>query len=230
MSNRSLAPFLDPASVAVVGASRDPFKVGGSVVANLRSAGFRGRIIPVNSRADTVQGLPAVPSLLNVEGAVDLAVIAVPAASVLPVLKECVSKGIGGAVVISAGFRETGGDGVRREAELREWMRGQPIRVLGPNCLGWIRPARRLNVTFAPGMPEPGGIAFITHSGALAVAILDWARDHRVGFSLFASLGNQADVNESDLLEATAADPETRVIACYLRDGRPRRHLRRDLP
>ncbi len=223
MSGRSLAPFLDPASVAVVGASRDPFKVGGSVVANLRSAGFRGRIIPVNSRADTVQGLPAVPSLLNIDGAVDLAVIAVPAASVLPVLKECVSKGIGGAVVISAGFRETGGDGVRREAELREWMRTQPIRVLGPNCLGWIRPARRLNVTFAPGMPEPGGIAFITHSGALAVAILDWARDRRVGFSLFASLGNQADVNESDLLEAMAEDPETRVIACYLEgvaDGR----------
>jgi acetyl coenzyme A synthetase (ADP forming)-like protein len=223
MSSRSLAPFLDPASVAVVGASRDPFKVGGSVVANLRSAGFRGRIIPVNSRADTVQGLPAVPSLLNIDGAVDLAVIAVPAASVLPVLKECVSKGIGGAVVISAGFRETGGDGVRREAELRDWMRGQPIRVLGPNCLGWIRPARRLNVTFAPGMPEPGGIAFITHSGALAVAIMDWARDRRLGFSLFASLGNQADVNESDLLEAMAADPETRVIACYLEgvaDGR----------
>ncbi len=223
MRGRSLAPFLDPASVAVVGASRDPFKVGGSVVANLRSAGFPGRIIPVNFRADTVQGLPAVPSLLNVEGSVDLAVIAVPAASVLPVLKECVSKGIGGAVVISAGFREAGGDGVRREAELREWMRDQPIRVLGPNCLGWIRPARRLNVTFAPGMPEPGGIAFITHSGALAVAILDWARERRVGFSLFASLGNQADVNESDLLEATAEDPETRVIACYLEgvaDGR----------
>ena len=88
--------------------------------------------------------------------------------------------------------------------------------MLGPNCLGWIRPARRLNVTFAPGMPEPGGIAFITHSGALAVAILDWSRDRRVGFSLFASLGNQADLNESDLLDAVAADPETRVIACYL--------------
>jgi acetyltransferase len=112
---------------------------------------------------------------------------------------------------------------VRREAELREWLRDQPMRVLGPNCLGWIRPARRLNVTFAPGMPEPGGIAFVTHSGALAVAILDWARDRRVGFSLFASLGNQADVNESDLLDAVAADGETRVIACYLEgvaDGR----------
>jgi acetyltransferase len=216
VSGRSLAPFLDPASVAVIGASRDPFKVGGSVVANLRSAGFRGRIIPVNSRTDSVQGLPAVRALLDVEGAVDLAVIAVPAADVLPALKQCAAKKVGGAVVISAGFREAGGEGVRREAELREWLRDQPIRVLGPNCLGWIRPARRLNVTFAPGMPEPGGIAFITHSGALAVAILDWARERRVGFSLFASLGNQADVNESDLLDAVAADPETRVIACYL--------------
>ena len=212
----SLAPFLDPASVAVIGASRDPYKVGGSVVANLRSAGFRGRIIPINSRADSVQGLPAFRALLDVEGTVDLAVIAVPAADVLPALKQCAAKKVGGAVVISAGFRETGGEGLRREAELRAWLRDQPIRVLGPNCLGWIRPTRRLNVTFAPGMPEPGGIAFITHSGALAVAILDWARDRRVGFSLFASLGNQADVNESDLLDAVAADPETRVIACYL--------------
>ena len=149
--------------------------------------------------------------------------IAVPAVDVLPALVQCVAKGVGGAVVISAGFREVGGEGARREAQLREWLRGQPIRVLGPNCLGWIRPARRLNVTFAPGMPEPGGIAFLSHSGALAVAILDWARDRRVGFSLFASLGNQADVNESDLLDAVAADAETRVIAGYIEgvaDGR----------
>ena len=200
----SLAPFLDPASVAVIGASRDPFKVGGAVVANLRSASFPGRIVPVNSRASTVQGLPSAPRLQDVEGAVDLAVIAVPAVDVLSALVQCVAKGVGGAVVISAGFRETGGEGARREAELRAWLRGQPIRVLGPNCLGWIRPARRLNVTFASGMPEPGGIAFLSHSGAVAVAILDWARDRRVGFSLFASLGNQADVNESDLLDAGA--------------------------
>ncbi|MFI5327835.1 MAG: CoA-binding protein, partial [Candidatus Rokuibacteriota bacterium] len=214
MSGRPLAPFLDPASVAVIGASRDPFKVGGSVVANLRSAGFRGRIIPINARADSVQGLPALRSLLDVEGPVDLAVIAVPAADVLPARKQWAAQQVGGAVVLSAGVRGGGGDGVRREAELREWLRDQPIRVLGPNCLGWIRPTRRLNVTFAPGMPEPGGIAFITHSGALAVAILDWSRERRVGFSLFASLGNQADLNESDLLDAVAADPETRVIAC----------------
>jgi acetyl coenzyme A synthetase (ADP forming)-like protein len=212
----SLTPFLDPVSVAVIGASRDPFKVGGAVVANLRSAGFPGRIIPINSRASTVQGLAAAPRLADVEGRVDLAVIAVPAVDVLPALGQCVTKGVGGAVVISAGFRELGGEGARREARLREWLRGQPIRVLGPNCLGWIRPARRLNVTFAPGMPEPGGIAFVSHSGAVAVAILDWARDRRVGFSLFASLGNQADVNESDLLDAAARDEETRVIAGYI--------------
>ena len=111
MSPSSLAPFFEPRSVAVIGASRDPSKVGGSVLANLRSAGFEGRVIPVNTRAETVQGLAAFPSLLAVDGAVDLAVITVPAAAVLPALKECVAKGVGGAVVISAGFRESGAEG-----------------------------------------------------------------------------------------------------------------------
>src|SRR4030095_13957515 len=211
------APLFDPHSVAIIGASHDPSKVGGSVLANLRSAGFPGRVIPINTSRATVQGLKACPSLLDAEGTVDLAVITVPAGSVLPALKDCVSRGVRGAVVISAGFRESADDeGKRRETELREWLRGQPIRVLGPNCLGWIRPSRRLNLTFAPGMPEPGGIAFVSHSGALAVAILDWARDRRLGFSFFASLGNQADLNESDLLQAAAEDPETRVIVAYI--------------
>ena len=220
---RPLTPFFEPESVAIVGASRDPSKVGGSVLANLRSAGFAGRVIPVNSRAEVVQGLPARPSLLDVAEPVDLAVIAVPPADVLDALRQCAAKGVGGAVVISAGFREIGGVGVEREAELRAWLSGQPLRVLGPNCLGWIRPSRRLNVSFAPGTPDAGGIAFVSHSGALAVAILDWARARRLGFSLVASLGNQADVNESDVLEAAAEDGETRVIAAYLEgvaDGR----------
>lgn len=223
MSRRSLAPFFAPASVAVIGASRDPSKVGGSVLANLRAGGFEGRVVPVNPRADAVQGLPAVRSLLAVDGSVDLAVIAVPAPGVLPALKECVSKGVGGAVVISAGFREGGAEGKEREAELRRWLAAQTIRLIGPNCLGWIRPSRRLNLTFAPGMPEPGGIAFVSHSGALAVAILDWALERRMGFSLFASLGNQADVTEADVLSAAAGDPETRVIVAYIEgvaDGR----------
>jgi len=223
VTRASLASFLDPHSIAVIGASRDPSKVGGSVLANLRSAGFAGRIVPVNVRATTVQGLPAAPSLQAVDGPVDLAVITVPAPAVLSALEDCVAKGVGGAVVISAGFRESGEDGRKREAALREWLRDQPIRVLGPNCLGWIRPSRRLNVTFAPGMPEAGGIAFVSHSGALAVAILDWARERRMGFSLFASLGNQADLTEADVLEAVTADAETRVVAAYIEgvaDGR----------
>ena len=223
MTRASLAAFFEPRSVAVIGASRDPSKVGGSVLANLRSAGFPGRVIPVNARAHSVQGLRAYPSLLDADGEVDLAVITVPAPGVLAALEQCVTKGVQGAVVISAGFRESTEEGQKREADLRRWLVGQRIRVLGPNCLGWIRPSRRLNVTFAPGMPEPGAIAFISHSGALAVAILDWARDRRLGFSLFASLGNQADLNESDLLQAAAEDEETRVIVLYVEgvaDGR----------
>src|SRR5439155_21354623 len=136
--------------VAVIGASRDPSKVGGSVIANLRAGGFEGRVVPVNPHADVVQGLPAVPSLLAVDGPVDVAVITVPAPGVLPALKECAAKGVGGVVVISAGFREGGEAGRQRETELRAWLRDQPLRVLGPNCLGWIRPSRRLNLTFAP--------------------------------------------------------------------------------
>ena len=223
MTRASLAAFFDPRCVAVIGASRDPSKVGGSVLANLGSAGFPGRVIPVNARAQAVQGLRAYPSLLDVDGPVDLAVITVPAPGVLAALDQCVTRGVLGAIVISAGFRESAEDGQKREADLRRWLVGQPIRVLGPNCLGWIRPSKRLNVTFAPGMPEPGAIAFISHSGALAVAILDWARDRRLGFSLFASLGNQADLNESDLLQAAAGDAETRVIVAYVEgvaDGR----------
>jgi acetyltransferase len=219
----ALTPFFAPRGVAVVGASRDPAKVGGSVLANLRGAGFEGRIWPVNPRTDTVQGLPATASLLAISEPVDLAVIAVPAPGVLPALKDCVAKGIRGAIVLSAGFREAGESGEAREAELRAWLREQPIRILGPNCLGWIRPSRRLNATFAPGMPLAGGIALLSHSGALATAILDWARARRLGLSFFATLGNQADLTESDILEAAADNPETQVIVTYLEglaDGR----------
>ena len=222
-ASEALGAFFDPRSVAVIGASRDPAKVGGSVLANLRAAGFEGRVWPVNPRADVVQGLPGAASLLAINEPVDLAVIAVPAPGVLPALKECVARGIRGAIVLSAGFREAGEAGQAREAELRAWLREQPIRVLGPNCLGWIRPSRRLNATFAPGMPPAGRIAFLSHSGALATAILDWARARRLGFSFFATLGNQADLTESDVLEAAANDAETHVVVAYLEglaDGR----------
>ncbi|OGK97211.1 MAG: hypothetical protein A3I14_15955 [Candidatus Rokubacteria bacterium RIFCSPLOWO2_02_FULL_73_56] len=219
----SLAAFFEPASVAVLGASDDPSKVGGSVLANLRAGGFPGTIVPVNIRRTVVQGLPAVASIRDAPGPVDVAVVAVPAPAVLAALKDCVAHGVRGAVVVTAGFREAGGEGAAREAELRAWLAGQPLRLLGPNCLGWIRPTRRLNLTFAPGMPRTGPIGFFSHSGALCTAILDWSREHGIGFSLFASLGNQADLTETELLEALAEDPETRVILGYVEgvaDGR----------
>jgi acetyltransferase len=218
-----LAPFFEARTVAVIGASGDPAKVGGSVLANLRAAAFPGRVIAVNAARPVVQGMPAVPSILDVDGAIDLAVIAVPAAAVLGVLKQCVTRGVPAAVVISAGFREADAEGRAREDELRAWLAEAPLRLIGPNCLGWIRPARRLNLTFAPGMPPAGALGFFSHSGALATAILDWSREHGLGFSLLASLGNQADVNETDVIEALAGDPDTRVILGYLEgvaDGR----------
>jgi acetyl coenzyme A synthetase (ADP forming)-like protein len=218
-----LAPFFEASSVAIIGASSDPAKVGGSVLANLRAGGFPGRLVAVNARCAVVQGLPAVPSVLDIEGPIDLAVVAVPAPAVLPVLEQCVTKGVPAAVVLSAGFREAGPDGRAREAQLRAWLGGAPLRLIGPNCLGWIRPGRRLNLTFAPGMPRVGPLGFFSHSGALGTAILDWSREHGIGFSLFASLGNQADVTETDVLAALADDPDTRVILGYLEgvaDGR----------
>ena len=210
-----LAPFFDARTVAVVGASANPAKVGGSVLANLVAGGFPGRVVPVNPTRSVVQGLRAVPSILDA-GAVDVAVVAVAAPAVLPVLEQCATRGVKGAVVVSGGFRESGPAGAAREAELRAWLRTAPLRVIGPNCLGWIRPSARLNLSFAPGMPRGGAIGFFSHSGALCTAILDWSREHAVGFSLFASLGNQVDVAESALLEALADDPETRVILGYL--------------
>jgi acetyltransferase len=218
-----LQPLLEPRAVAVVGASADPSKVGGSVLANLRAAGYGGRLVPVNRARTVVQGLPAAPSLLDVAEPIDVAVVTVPAPEVLAVLGQCVAVGIPAAVVISAGFQEAGDEGRAREAALRRWLADQPLRVIGPNCLGWIRPSRRLNLTFAPGMPAAGALGFVSHSGALGTAILDWSREHNLGFSVFASLGNQADVDETDLIATLADDPETRVILGYLEgvaDGR----------
>jgi acetate---CoA ligase (ADP-forming) len=223
VSRPGLAPFFEARAVAVIGASGNVSKVGGSVLANLKAAGFPGRLVAINTARPVVQGLPAVPSILDVREPIDLAVIAVPAPAVLDTLKQCVTKGVPAAVVISAGYREAGEEGRAREAELRAWLRETPLRLIGPNCLGWIRPGRRLNLTFAPGMPAAGTLGFFSHSGALGTVILDWSREHRLGFSLLASLGNQADVDETDLLGALADDADTRVILGYLEgvaDGR----------
>lgn len=211
-----LKQLFAPRSIAVIGASRDPDKVGYRVVENLIKGGFEGPIYPVNPAAKEVQGLPVYPSLSEIGAPVDLAVVVLPAPRVLAALEDCAAQGVGAAIVISAGFKEVGGEGARLEAALRKRVRELGIRVLGPNCLGMIVPESKLNATFAKDMPPSGGIAFVSQSGALCTAALDWAVGLGIGFSALVSLGNKADLSEAEIIEALADDPKTRVIGGYL--------------
>jgi len=212
--------FFRPHSVAVVGASRDPEKLGYAVLANLINAGFPGPLYPINPKADEILGHTAYPSVLDVPDPLDLAVIVIPYQFVPPALEQCGQKGIPAVVVISAGFREAGLEGLAREMELIEIARKYHVRLIGPNCLGVIDTSTPLNATFAAGMPPKGPIAFMSQSGALGTAVLDIAMAGRLGFSRFASLGNKADVSEIDLLEAWGDDADSRVILIYV-EGLP---------
>lgn len=208
-----------PRSVAVVGASRTPGKVGYDILKNLVDCGFAGTIIPVNPAGGELFGLKVYPSLAACEQAVDQVIVAVPAALVLDVAREAVAKGAGTVVVISAGFRETGKDGRQREQELAAICRRGGVRLLGPNCLGLINTANNLNASFAGGtMPRPGNIAVFSQSGALCTAMLDMAAGRHLGLSKLVSIGNKADISEVDLLMALAGDDETKVIVGYLED------------
>jgi acetyl coenzyme A synthetase (ADP forming)-like protein len=215
-----LDAFFNPQSVAVIGASRDPEKLGYSVLVNIQDGGYSGHLYPVNPKADEILGLKAYSSVLDIPDPVDLAVIVIPYRFVPPALEQCGQKGIPAVVVITAGFREAGREGLERERELIEIARKYHIRLIGPNCLGVIDTATPLNATFAAGMPPDGPIAFMSQSGALGTAVLDMAMAGRIGFSKFASLGNKADVSEIDLLEAWGADPTSRVILIYV-EGLP---------
>ena len=215
-----LDTFFRPKSVAVIGASRDPEKLGYTVLANLKEGGYPGRLYPVNPKAGDILGLPAYPSVLDIPDPVDLAVVVIPYRFVPAVLEQCGQKGVPAVVVISAGFREAGREGLERERELIEIARKYDLRLIGPNCLGVIDTATPLNATFAAGMPPAGPIAFMSQSGALGTAVLDIAMAGRIGFSKFASLGNKADVSETDLLEAWGDDPASRVILIYV-EGLP---------
>ncbi len=216
MMSEPLSKLFRPASIAVIGASRDPDKLGYAVLKNLKEGGFPGPLYPVNPKADQVMGLPALASVLDIPGPVDLAVIVIPYRFVPDVLEQCGQKGIPAAIVISAGFREAGREGLEREGELIRIARQYGIRLVGPNCLGVIDTDTPLNATFAAGMPPGGPIAFMSQSGALGTAVLDMALAGRIGFSRFVSLGNKADVNEVDLLEAWEDDPGSRVILIYV--------------
>jgi acetyl coenzyme A synthetase (ADP forming)-like protein len=215
-----LDAFFHPQAVAVIGASRDPEKLGYAVLANLKEGGYQGCLYPVNPKADEIIGLKAYPSVLDIPDPVDLAVIVIPYRFVPDVLEQCGQKGVSAVVVISAGFREAGREGLEREMELVEIAQQYNLRLIGPNCLGVIDTATPLNASFAAGMPPRGPIAFMSQSGALGTAVLDMAMAGQIGFSKFISLGNKADVSEIDLLEALADDPDSRVILIYV-EGLP---------
>ncbi len=206
----------DPQSVAVIGASRNERKLGYGVLSNIIKYGYQGRIYPVNPKADEILGLKCYPSVLDVPDPIDLAVIVIPRKYVAASLEECGQKGIKGAIIITAGFREVGSEGMKMEQELIAIARRYGMRLVGPNCLGIIDTVAKLNASFAAGMPHPGSIAFMSQSGALCTAVLDMSLGQQVGFSRFVSLGNKADLNEIDFIEAWRDDPHSKVIMAYL--------------
>ncbi len=225
----SIESFFSPRSIAVIGASRQPGTVGYQIVDNLLRHGFEGSIFPVNPKAKSVHSVPAWRSVRDVPGEIDLAIIVVPKELVLEVVDDCATRGVSALVVISAGFREIGEAGARREAELMERVHRHGMRLVGPNCMGILNtdPAIRMNATFAPTMPPPGPVSFLSQSGAMGVTILDYAAEYGIGIRNFVSVGNKPDVSGNDLLEYWEADPETRVVLMYLETfGNPRHFTR----
>ncbi|MCP2619643.1 acetate--CoA ligase family protein [Candidatus Aminicenantes bacterium AC-334-K16] len=218
--NNNLDALFYPTSVAVIGASRQPGSVGHSLLANLIDSRFQGIIYPVNPRAKGILGLKCYPSVLAIPDPIDLAVIIVPAPIVNQILEECGQKGIPAAVIISAGFKEVGGPGIEREKEIKQTTAKYGIALIGPNCLGMINTDARvsLNATFGTQFPREGNISFISQSGALCVAVLDYAKEANIGFAKFISMGNKAGLTENELLRYLQHDEQTEVILMYLED------------
>jgi acetyltransferase len=215
-----LDSLFSPKSVAVIGASRQPGSVGQSLLANIISNRFQGIVYAVNPKAKGILGIKCYPTVTDIPDEVDLAVIVVPSRYVTSVLEECGQKKIKGAVVISAGFKEIGGEGIELEKEVQRIIQKYDIALVGPNCLGIINtvPKTSLNATFGTQMPKQGNIAFISQSGALCVAVLDYAKEANIGFSKFISMGNKAGLAENELLVYLKNDPKTDVILMYLED------------
>lgn len=217
MPIRNLDRMLAPRSVAVIGASDTPGKVGHAVLKNILSNGFASPVYPINSRSPTVQGQLAFPSVSAIEQPIDLAVVCTPSSTVPPIVRECGERGVGALAVLTAGFRELGEEGKQLEYQVKEEQRRYPgLRILGPNCVGLINPGLKLSASFAVGMPQPGHVAFLSQSGALCTAVLDWSLSQGIGFSHFLSLGNQLDVGFGDLLDYLAEDPNTASAILYI--------------
>jgi acetyl coenzyme A synthetase (ADP forming)-like protein len=222
----SMKAFFEPRVVAVVGANRERGKIGSEILHNLLSAGFAGSIIPIHPTGATIEGLTAYKRVVDVPHAIDLAVIVVPAAHVLSAVEDCIAARVRAMCVISAGFSESGRDGQVLEAALLDRVRQAGCRLIGPNCMGLLNtdPAVRLNATFSPIYPPAGTVAMSTQSGALGLAILDYAKRLGIGISSFVSIGNKADVSGNDLIQYWAEDPRTSVILLYLESfGNPKK-------
>ncbi len=216
----SLAPFFTPRGVAVIGASRDPSKLSYGVIRNLLDPqhGYPGPVYPINPKADEILGVRCYPDIAAVPDPVELAVLIIPAAAVPAAVDACGRRGVKAAVVISGGFREVGPAGAAREREIVAIAERYGMRLMGPNGIGVIDTHTPLNTTFVKGMPPVGHIAFLSQSGALCGGIIDWTVGRGIGFSRFLSVGNEADVNETDVIPFLAADEASRVIAIYLED------------
>jgi len=211
-----------PESVAVVGASSTPGKVGHDIFENILKGGFKGTLLAVNPKARTVLSVRCYKSISEIPDPVDLAMIILPPRIAIKTVDDCINKGVKGIVIVSAGFKEVGGEGAKIEDDIAEKCRKAGIRLIGPNCLGVINPGEnvRLNASFSARMPNKGNISFISQSGALCTAVLDFAADRGFGFSKFVSIGNKADVDELDLLRYYHKDPDTKVIMIYMEELR----------
>ena len=217
MSIHNLSQLFRPRSVAVIGAGERTDGLGAIVLHNLIDSGFPGVVYPVNPNHRAVQGIETHPDVASLPESPDLAVVCTPAATVAGLVHECGEAGVPGVLVLSAGFREAGPDGVALEREVAAAAARFPgLRILGPNCLGAIVPGAGLNASFAGAMPAEGQIAFVSQSGALCTSVLDWANERGIGFSHFLSVGNMLDVDFGDLIDYLGRDPQTRAIILYV--------------
>lgn len=214
----SLGSLISPRSVALIGASRHPNTIGDLLLQCLTRSGFKGKIYPVNPYAEELSSLKVYPTVVDVPGDVDMAIVAVPAKVVGKVADDCGHKGVRSLVVISDGFQETGPEGASRERELRDIVFGHGMRMIGPNCMGVLNthPSVRLNATFSLVYPPSGNVAFLSQSGAMGLIILEFANDLNMGISTFVSIGNKADISANDLLDYWEEDSATKVILLYL--------------
>jgi len=214
----SFKELLYPKSIAVVGASSNPLKVGHAVLKNILDGGFKGPVYPINPKSESILGIKCYPSLQDVPTSIDSAVIVVNRNVVLSVMKDCAKKSVKAVIIISSGFGETDEEGKKAQSELVQFARLSNITMMGPNCLGLINPWHRLNAAFGQAIGKPGSIALISQSGALITSIQDWAQENKMGFSLIASIGNKASIDEVDFFEYLKKDENTKVIAAYLED------------